>query len=238
MEILSEVWVRVLPVDAPEVEARSLLLAAAVALAIVVIGPLWRLARLGVTLVHELGHALVGLACGRSFTGLVLRADASGHAVTRGPERGAGRALTTWAGYPAPAIAGAAAIAAATWGWAAPVLTLALVAAAAALVRARSWLTGSVTLAVTAGLGLLWWRGDDAWQAWVLIVAGGVGIVGAWRHLGAVAGSRSPTSDPAVLAWLTRVPAAVWNVSFALACGAATWFAGSRLWALWPGSLL
>ncbi len=235
MDWWSEIWERVLPAAPPELDHRSLLVAAGVALAVVAIGPLWRIARLGVTLVHELGHAVVGLACGRSFTGLVLRADASGHAVTRGPARGLGRGLTTWAGYPAPAIVGAAAIAAATWGWAAPVLTAALVIVVFALVRVRSLLTGLVTVAAAAGLAWLWWRGDDVWQAWVLLVAGSVALVGAWRHVGAVAGSRSPTSDPAVLAWLTRVPAAVWNLSFVLACGAATWFAGARLWVVWSG---
>ena len=76
--------------------------------------------RLAVTLVHELGHALVGLAVGRRFTGFVLRGDMSGHAVTVGPARGPGRVLSTWAGYPAPAVVGAALVWAAGRGWAAP----------------------------------------------------------------------------------------------------------------------
>lgn len=235
MEWLTGIWARVQPTTPPEVDHRSLALAAAVALALVAVGPLWRLARLGVTLVHELGHALVGLACGRSFTGLVLRADASGHTVTRGPARGLGRGLTTWAGYPAPALAGAGVVTAATRGWAGPVLSVSLLIVLLALARVRSALTAVVTLAVAAGLGWLWWRGDDAAQAWVLLVAGGVLLVGAWRHLGAVMVSRSPTRDPAVLAWLTRVPPLVWTLSFVFACGLATWFAGSRFWALWAG---
>ena len=51
------------------------------------VDPLWRVLRLRVTLVHELGHAFVGMLVGRRFTGFVLRGDMSGHAVTVGPPR-------------------------------------------------------------------------------------------------------------------------------------------------------
>src|SRR5699024_217250 len=69
--------------------------------------PVWRVLRLVVTLVHELGHALVGVMAGRRLAGFVLRADMSGHAVTVGPAKGPGGGATTWAGYPAPAPPGA-----------------------------------------------------------------------------------------------------------------------------------
>src|SRR5699024_11577829 len=87
------------------------ILTGAISLAIIVIDPLWRIARLAVTFVHELGHAVVGILCRRRFTGFVLRGDASGHAVTRGRPRGPGRVLTAWAGYPAPAVVGAVLVA-------------------------------------------------------------------------------------------------------------------------------
>src|SRR5690606_19833180 len=51
----------------------ELAVVAAVALAVVLVPQAWRVARLGVTLVHELGHAVVGVAVGRRFTGFVLR---------------------------------------------------------------------------------------------------------------------------------------------------------------------
>lgn len=235
VEIWSELAARIRPTSALSLERASLLLVLGVSLAIIVIGPVWRVARLGVTFVHELGHAVVGILCGRKFTGFVLRQDASGHAVTRGPTRGLGRVLTTWAGYPAPAIVGGALVAAALRGWAAPVLTAALLITLMALIRVRSFLTAVVTVGVLIGLGALWWLRADDWQGLVLLAVGGTLVVGAWRHLGAVMAVRSSTSDPAVLAALTRIPALLWNGSFALVCGLASWFVVVQVLAVWPG---
>ncbi|MDQ2757883.1 MAG: M50 family metallopeptidase [Actinomycetota bacterium] len=202
-----------------------------VALALVAT-PAWSVVRLGITLVHELGHAFVGVAVGRSFTGFELRGDMSGAAVTRGRVRGPGRVATTWAGYPAPAVVGAALVGVAAHGWAAPVLSLLLLLVVLALVRVRSVLTLVVVLAVlAAGAGLWWWR-DDALQAQVLTGLGLVLIVGAWRHLGAVRSSRDRSSDPGVLASLTHLPRVVWTGSFALVCAGSTWAAGAQVVAL------
>lgn len=235
VDIWSELATRVLPTGAASLDRRSLVIILGVCLAIIGIAPVWQVARLGVTFVHELGHAVVGIACGRKFTAFVLRPDASGHAITRGPSRGVGRALTTWAGYPAPAIVGAGLVAAALRGWAAPVLTVALLITLVALVRVRSLLTAAVTLGLLAGMGALWWLRADDWQAWALLVVGGTLLVGAWRHLGAVVTGPSSGSDPAVLAALTRVPALVWNASFALVCALATWFVVVQVQAVWAG---
>ncbi len=235
MEVWNEVAARVQPTGAVQPGRTTLLIILAVSVAIIVIAPVWRAARLGVTFVHELGHAVVGIACGRKFTAFVLRPDASGHAITRGRSRGAGRVLTTWAGYPAPAVVGAGLVAAALRGWAAPVLTVALLIVLVALVRVRSMLTAVVTLGLLAGLGALWWLRADDWQVWVLLVAGGTLVVGAWRHLGAVLTGPSSGSDPAVLAALTRVPALVWNASFAVVCALASWFVVLQVQVVWPG---
>ena len=48
-----------------------------------------------VTVVHEAGHAVVGIACGRRFQGFVVQRDMSGHAVTKGKPTGPGRILTS-----------------------------------------------------------------------------------------------------------------------------------------------
>lgn len=219
-----EVAERVRPVagGALDLSPEQLLWSAGIALALVAVGPLWRIVRLGVTLVHELGHALVGLATGRKFTGFVLRADMSGHAVTRGKPRGLGLVATTWAGYPAPAILGALLVWSATRGWAAPVLTAALVILLISWVRVRSLLTALVMLAVSAGAAALWWAGDDDLQAQVLLAAGLVLLIGAWRHVGSVWRGRDTGSDPAVLARLTPVPRLLWLLSFAVVLAATT----------------
>jgi hypothetical protein len=203
------------------------------AVLVVAVPPVWQVLRLAVTLVHELGHALVGLAVGRRFTGFVLRGDMSGHAVTVGPARGPGRVVSTWAGYPAPAVVGVALVWAAGRGWAAPVLTVMLAICLLALVRVRSLLTAAVMLVAMAGIGALWWWRDDALQAQVLVATGIVLLIGGWRHLGAVMSSRTRGSDPAVLASLTHVPRGVWIGSFVLVCAAATVLTAMDVAAAW-----
>ncbi|HLS26125.1 MAG TPA: M50 family metallopeptidase [Beutenbergiaceae bacterium] len=210
------------PAHAREAELEDLALSVVVALVIVAVPILWRVARLGVTLVHELGHALVGLAVGRKFSGFVLRADMSGHAITRGRPRGPGLVATTWAGYPAPGVLGALLVLAATRGWAAPVLTALLLILLISWVRVRSALTAVVMLAVSAGAVALWWAGWDLLQQQVLIAAGLVLLIGAWRHLGSVWVSRDPGSDPAVLARLTPLPRWLWLLTFLLVLAGAS----------------
>lgn len=199
--------------------------ALAAGLLVVLAPPLWRLLRVAVTVVHELGHGLVGVLVGRSFTGLVLRPDMSGHAVTVGPARGPGRVVTTWAGYPAPAVVGLGLVWTATTGWAPPVLGTLTVLLVLSLVRVRSWYTLLVMLAALGAVGGLWWFGTPTVRALALLAAGVLLLLGAWRHLGAVVASPAAGSDPGVLARLTPLPAAAWNLSFALVLAGASWLA-------------
>lgn len=207
------------------VPAQWLWVALAAGLAMVVLPGVWRLVRVAVTVVHELGHGFIGVIVGRSFTGLVLRPDMSGHAVTAGPSRGPGRILTTWAGYPAPAIVATLLIVLASSGWAGASLVVLLVCMVAGLVRARSFYTVVVLLVLGGGLGWLWWYGEATLQALVLVGGGTMLLMGSWRHLGAVATRPGPGSDPHVLATLTRVPRALWLLSFVLVMAAASWWA-------------
>lgn len=221
---LHAIWSRIVPAQAvPDMEPAVLWPVVIIAIAVCVVPVIWVRVRLGVTLVHELGHAFVGVIVGRKFTGFVLRGDMSGTAVTHGKPRGFGRAITTWAGYPAPALVGAAIALAAGGGWAAPTITLLSVLPLLALVRVRSWLTAGVTLLAIGGFAALWWWRNDEIQALVLLGIAIVLVVGAWRHLGAVLARPSANSDPGVLAQLTRIPAFVWNFSFAIVCAFATW---------------
>ena len=57
--------------------------------------------------------------------------------------------------------------------------------------------------------------------------------IGAWRHVGAVLGSRDPRSDAAALARLTGVPPVLWLASFVLALGLASWLAAAELLGAW-----
>lgn len=221
--MLDEILARLSPTGPPALDRAQVAVVVAVALVVVLVPPVWRVARLAVTLVHELGHAFAGLLTGRRFTGFVLRGDMSGHAVTVGKARGPGRVLTTWAGYPAPGAAAALVVWVASTGYAAPLLAVGVLALLVAVPRIRSGLTALVLLAAVAALGSLWWWGSPLLQAEVLTGLALVLLVGAWRHLGAVAAGRDRASDPAVLAQLTHLPRVLWLASFALVLAAATW---------------
>jgi len=225
-----EIRRRVVPVAHVVTLAPSRVVAVVVLAVVLVLVPaLWMRLRLGVTLVHELGHAVVGLAVGRHFDGFVLRGDMSGHAVTRGRARGVGRVATTWAGYPAPAVLGALLVWSAGRGWAAPVVTGALAVLLLAATRVRSLLTALVVALALAGSAALWWWRDDATQEAVLLGLGVAVVLGGWRHLVALAGDHSATSDPAVLAALTHVPRLLWTATFVLVHGAAGWLVVTQL---------
>ncbi len=221
---------RVAPVaDGVALAATDLAVVVAAALGVVLVPVLWRRVRLGVTLVHELGHAVVGMAVGRHFDGFVLRGDMSGRAVTTGRARGPGRVATTWAGYPAPALLGAFLVWGAVHGWAAPALTAALVVLLLALTRVRSLLTALVVGLALAGTGSAWWWRDDAAQQALLVGVGLVVLLGGWRHLTALARDRSTTSDPAVLGSLSHLPGPLWTLSFVVVHAGATWLVAGQL---------
>ncbi len=222
---LGQAWQRSQPGPVPATDDAVLAGVGFAVLAAVAVPPLWRRVRVGVTVVHELGHGLVGILCGRRFTGLVLRADMSGHAVTVGPARGPGRVISTWAGYPAPAVVGALLIRAAGTGWPGPVLGLATLVLVVSLVRVRSLYTAVVMLALIVATGAVWWWGSAELRGAVLLGVGVFLLAGAWRHLGALVTAPSPSSDAGVLARLTRVPAWLWVLSFAVVLAVATWSA-------------
>lgn len=222
------VWERITPSAVPE-NAWWVLLALVAALAVVVLAPLWRLVRPAVTIVHELGHALVGVLAGRRFTGFVVSADMSGHAVTVGPQRGFGRIASTWAGYPAPAILGAVLVQVALHGRAPTALFAAVVVLVISLVFTRSLHTVLAVLATAAVLGAAWWWGSPAVTALITLAAAVFLLFGAWRHLGAVLTGGRRGDDPAQLAQLTGVPTWIWHLVYVAVLAACSWWAWTAL---------
>ncbi|MCI1747768.1 MAG: M50 family metallopeptidase [Acidipropionibacterium sp.] len=211
------------------VTGRWLLAAVGLAVGTVATPPAWRLVRPVVALVHEVGHGLVGLLCGRRFSGFVISPDMSGHTVTVGRRAGPGTVLTAAAGYPMPALIGALAIQAAVQGRAGIVLVGVLLALIAVLVRVRSLFTAAWVLALIAADGLLWWSGTTPWSAAAVVWLGAILLIGAWRHLIAVALHGDAGQDPGVLARLTRVPASIWILLLAMPMLACTWWAWTGL---------
>ena len=207
------------------------LLALAVAALAVVVPPLWQLLRPGVTIVHELGRP------GRDPHGQALhrlrrlRHDMSRHAVTVGPRRGIGRILDLGR-LSRASLLGALLDADRAARLARTALFAALCVLVLLLVFTRSGRTLLAVLASAAGIGALWWWGSPALTALLTLAAGVFLLLGAWRHLGAVARRGGRQDDPGQLAQLTPLPAALWTVSFALVIGLATWWAGTTLVAL------
>lgn len=226
--IVRSVWERITPGVGAE-GGWWLLVALAAAVLVVSVPPLWRLARPAVTIAHELGHATVGVLMGRRFTGFVVSADMSGHAVTVGPRRGIGRILTLLAGYPAPAVLGAVLVQVALAGWAGAALFAAVVVLAFSLFFSRSAHTVLAVLGTEAVVAVAWWFGSAVVVTGLTLAAGAFLLLGAWRHLGAVVTSRRRDEDPGQLAQLTAVPAALWNLMFALVIAACTAWAGTAL---------
>lgn len=203
--------------------------ALALAVLCVLVPPVWRVIRPVVTLVHELGHAGVGLLCGRRFSGFVISPDMSGHTVTVGRRHGPAVVLTAVAGYPMPALVGAAAIQAAVGGHAGAVLLAVLLILLGVLVRVRSLFTMAWVVALAAAVGALWWSGTPRWSAAAVVWLGAVLVVGAWRHLVAVAVHGDRDQDPGALARLTGVPAALWCLVMAVPVAACSWWAWRAL---------
>jgi hypothetical protein len=191
--------------------------ALAVALVVVVPRPSWRWARLGVTAVHESGHAIVALLVGRKVTAIHLRPDSSGVTFHYGPGGRVRNILTAIAGYPAPGVLGLAG----AWLvarrepriWLAVLLVL-------GVVNVVLWirnLFGVVVMAAwLAGLGWLGVRGSAGVDAlagaiavWYLVLGG---VRAAWEL------PRSPARSDAVdVGRLLHLPSGLCKAGFVIA---------------------
>jgi Peptidase M50B-like len=154
--------------------------AAIAAVAGVLLTRIWRVGRLGITAVHEGGHAVAAVMAGHTVTAVHLRSDSSGVTYHHGKQRWISRVVTAGAGYTAPglaAVAGAALIAhheTRVWlgilaglgvvmvaGW---VRNLFGIAVVSALVLALGWLLASGTSGQTVAVA--------TFATWYLAIGG------------------------------------------------------------------
>lgn len=227
-QLTQDLWGRLLPAEVPD--ARAWILAAlAAALVAVAVPVVWRRTRLAVTIVHELGHAVVGMIFGRRFTGFVVNGDMSGHAVTVGPRRGVGRVASTWSGYPTPAILGAVLVQLSLAGWSGAVLAIGAVILVVSLVFARSIGTVLAVAVLVIVLAVVWWWGGALAGAVLLLAIGVLLVLGALRHLGAVMAGGGRRDDPGQLAELTGLPAWIWNLGYIVVIAACTYWSWTAL---------
>ena len=210
--MLSEIWGRATATQ-PVPDARFVVLTGALALVLVLAPATWARVRLGVTVVHEAGHAVVAVLVGRRLRSIRLHSDTSGLTVSRGKPRGPGMVVMLAAGYLAPAALGLFAALLLADGRSVGLLWLLVVLAALLILWVRNGYGFLVLLVGGAGVLLLTWYGDGQVQSvaaylitWLLLLAAPRPLVELLR----AGRRRGRTSDPDQLAALTRVPAVVW----------------------------
>ena len=219
METLSDLIDRVLGIQ-PDPPAGLVLATAALALLVVALRPSWRLARNGITIAHEGGHALVAVLVGRRLSGIRLHSDTSGLTLSRGRPSGLGMALTLLAGYLAPSLLGLGGAALLADGRITLLLWASLALLFAMLLMIRN-LYGLLAVLVAGGaIFAVSAYTEPAVQAafgsafgWFLLV-GGVRPVGELQSLRRR--GRAPQSDADQLARVTWLPGIVWVGWFGL----------------------
>jgi len=217
--MLRELWDRATSTQ-PVPDVAFVVATGAVALLLVLAPATWPRVRLGITVVHEAGHALVAVLVGRRLRSIRLHSDTSGVTLSSGRPRGPGVVAMLAAGYLAPAGLGVVAAVLLADGRSVGLLWLLVVLAAALLLWVRNGYGFLVLLAGGTVVVLLTWYADGQVQsvaaylvAWVLLLASPRPLVELLR----AGRRRGRSSDPDQLARLTRVPAVLWILLLLLA---------------------
>ncbi|MCB7135225.1 M50 family metallopeptidase [Cellulosimicrobium marinum] len=218
-DVVGQIWdAAVTPVAPPE--PAVVLATGALALAVVLVTPVWRVARHAVTIAHEGAHALAAVLTGRRLTGIRLHSDTSGLTVSRGRPRGVGMVVTAFMGYVGPGLVGLGAAALLRQGYAVGLLWLLVLLLALMLVQIRNWFgLWSVLVSGAALVGVSWWATPPVQSAVAYTVTWFL-LLGAVRPVLELQAQRSRgqarRSDADMLAALTRTPGILWVGVFLL----------------------
>lgn len=232
--VVGEIWARA-TTAAPAPERDLVLLAAAVALAVVLVTPVWRVARHVVTIAHEGAHGVAALLAGRRLAGIRLHSDTSGLTVSSGRTRGFGMITTAFAGYVGPGVLGLGVAWLTSRGYGVGALWALLVALTLLLLQIRNWFgLWSVLVTGVALFAVTWWA-EPRWQVVVAYAVSWFLLLGAVRPVVELHAERSRGgargSDADLLARLTHVPGIVWVGVFALVTLGCL---ALGTWWLWP----
>ncbi|WP_245623269.1 M50 family metallopeptidase [Spirillospora albida] len=215
---IADLWHRVTGAQ-PDPPWWLVILVGLTALAAVLHGPTWRVARNTITIAHEGGHAIAALVTGRKLDGIKLHSDTSGVTVSRGKPHGPGMIFTALAGYLAPPLLGLFFALLLAGGRITLMLWFSLALLAAMLIMIRNAYgvlsvvgTGAVIFAVSWFGGATLRAGFAYLAAWFLLLAAARPVVELQRmrsrHM-------APSSDADQLAHLTGVPGLAWVGLFA-----------------------
>lgn len=171
------------------------------------------------TLLHEAGHAIIGVLVGRQLRGIRLHSDTSGLTVSRGRPTGPGMIFTLLAGYPTPAVVGLAGAWLVNAGYAAGMLWALVALCAAMLVFIRNFYGLWVVLVTGAGLAVLSWTATGQLISivaylivWALLLMAPRTVVDLQRSRRRHRGRSRSDADQ--LATLTHLPAGLWVTVF------------------------
>jgi hypothetical protein len=204
----------------PDPPGLLVLITAVIALVVVAVRPLWRVARNAITIAHEGGHALVALLTGRRLRGIRLEFDTSGLTLSAGRPTGPGMMLTLLAGYIAPSLVGLAGAWILSGNRITLLLWVAVVLLLLMLINIRN-VFGAISVVVTGVIVfVVSWSATPQVQAafaytgvWFLLI-GGVRPVFELQSLRRR--GRMPDSDADQLARLSHVPGFFFVCLFAL----------------------
>jgi hypothetical protein len=213
IDSVSELWDNLFGAQ-PDPSGLLVLATAVIALVVVSVRPLWRVARNAITIAHEGGHALVALLTGRKLRGIRLEFDTSGLTLSAGRPTGPGMMFTLLAGYIAPSLVGLGGAWLLGGNRIMLLLWLVVVLLLLMLINIRN-LFGVVSVLVTGAIVFaVSWYGSPQTQAafayvgvWFLLI-GGVRPVFELQKLRSR--GRMPESDADQLAGVTHVPAIFW----------------------------
>jgi hypothetical protein len=232
--VIDRIWHDVAGSQPPAGEG-SVLVTAAVALALVAVPRLWHVARHVVTIAHEGAHGVAALLSGRRLAGIRLHSDTSGLTVSKGRRSGPGMVATALAGYVGPALVGLGAAYLLRERHALAVLWIAVLLLALLLLQIRNFYGLYVVLvAGFAVLAVSWW-GSDTVQSLAAYTGTWFLLLGAPRAVlelqSGRRGGRARDSDADLLARLTRLPGIVWVAVFLAVTVGCLVLGGRWLWA-------
>ncbi|ADD44834.1 M50 family metallopeptidase [Stackebrandtia nassauensis] len=190
------------------------------AVVVVLVSGTWRLSRNVITIAHEGGHAAVAILTGRSLHGIRLHSDTSGLTYTRGSRGGPSAILTLLAGYLTPAVIG---LLSAWLIWVGKIVLLlwvmiVLLVAMAIFIR-NLYGVFAIVVVGFAMFAIAWWASPEFQStlayagAWFLLFGSVRPVWEIWLQRSR---GQQRNSDPDQLAQLTRVPATLWLLLFAL----------------------
>lgn len=216
-DVVGQIWTAA-TTPTPPPDQTLALVTGAIALAVVLVTPVWRVARHVITIAHEGGHGIMALLSGRKLSGIRLHSDTSGLTVSSGRPRGLGMILTAAAGYVAPALMGLGAAAMLGAGYAVGLLWLLVLLLALLLLQIRNWFGLWSVLVSGAALVAVSWFLDPETQTAVAAVVTWFLVLGSVRPVLEMQSERrrgrGRRSDADMLARLTPLPGLGWVVIF------------------------